>query len=108
MSKEIAKGREKMSVKAYAVKHRLSIFSVIKMVKAGELKSETVTEDGKERLYILIDKEREREIKQKIISPKESRDESQLKREVERLTREVRAMRAELEILKKELKREPK
>ena len=108
MSKEIAKDREKMSVKAYAVKHRLSIFNVVKMVKSGELKSETVTEDGKERLYILINKEKEREIKQKIINPKESGDESQLKREVERLTREVRAMRAELEILKRDLQRESK
>lgn len=93
-----------MTIKEYAVKHRLSIFNVVKMVKSGELKSETVSEEGKETLYILLDKEKEKEIREKIISPTESRGETVLKKDVERLTREVRALRAELEALKRELK----
>jgi len=96
--------KEKITIKEYAVKHRLSIFNVVKMVKSGELESETVTENGKETLYILLDKEKEKEIKQKIITPSESRDETVLRRDVERLTREVRALRAELEALKRDLK----
>ncbi len=93
-----------MTIKEYAVKHRLSIFNVVKMVKSGELESETVSEEGKETLYILLDKEKEKEIREKIISPTESRGETVLKKDVERLTREVRALRAELEALKRELK----
>ena len=93
-----------MTIKEYAVKHRLSIFNVVKMVKSGELESETATEEGKETLYILIDTEKEKEIRQKIVSPTKNSDETVLKRDVERLTREVRALRVELEALKRELK----
>ena len=98
--------KHRMTIKEYAVKHRLSIFNVVKMVKSGELKSETVSEEGKETLYILLDKEKEKEkeIREKIVSPTESMGETVLKRDVERLTREVRALRAELEALKRELK----
>jgi uncharacterized protein YceH (UPF0502 family) len=44
---------ERITLKAYAVKHKLSLFNVVKMVKSGELKSETVRENGKETTYIV-------------------------------------------------------
>lgn len=42
-----------MTMKTYAVKHKLSLFNVVKMIKSGQLKSETVEENGKEVTYIL-------------------------------------------------------
>ena len=102
--KETIIEKHRMTIKEYAVKHRLSIFNVVKMVKSGELESETVTEEGKETLYILLDTEKEKGIREKIVSPTESMGETVLKRDMERLTREVRALRAELEALKRELK----
>lgn len=42
-----------MTMKRYAVKHKLSLFNVVKMIKSGQLKSETVEENGKEVTYIL-------------------------------------------------------
>ncbi len=46
---------EKISIKSYAVKHKLSMFNVIKMTKSGQLPTETVVENGKDVVYILID-----------------------------------------------------
>jgi len=92
-----------MTIKAYAVKHRLSIFNVVKMLKAGEIESETVEEDGKELTYILTNDKKEEEVSQKIIKEPKS-NESALKDELSRLRYEVRALRAELEALKKSLK----
>ena len=43
---------EKLTIKAYATKHKLSIFNVVKMTKSGQLPTQTVEEDGKERVYI--------------------------------------------------------
>ncbi len=43
---------EKMTLKAYAVKHKMSMFNVVKLVKNGKVKSETVEEDGKNVVYI--------------------------------------------------------
>ena len=58
---------KKLTMKAYAVKHKLSIFNVIKMLKSGKLKSMIEEEEGKEITYILLDNEIEKEIKEKII-----------------------------------------
>jgi len=92
-----------MTIKAYAVKHRLSIFNVVKMLKAGEIESETVEEDGKEVTYIVTNDKKEEEVSQKIIKEPKS-NERALKDELSRLSNEVRALRAELEALKKSLK----
>jgi polyhydroxyalkanoate synthesis regulator phasin len=46
---------KKMTLKAYAVKHKISLFNVVKMVKSGQLQSEVVEENGKEITYILPD-----------------------------------------------------
>lgn len=46
---------QKMTLKQYATKQKMSLFNVVKMVKSGALKSETVEESGKEITYVLLD-----------------------------------------------------
>ena len=46
---------QKMTLKQYATKQKMSLFNVVKMVKSGVLKSETVEENGKEVTYVLVD-----------------------------------------------------
>jgi len=93
---------KKVTIKAYAVSHKLSIFNVMKMVKSAKLKSEVVEENGKEITYILIDEAIEAEVKQGIISI-EKKGESKLEEEMKLLSREVKLLRAEIEALKKKL-----
>ena len=45
---------EKLSIKAYAAKHKLSIFNVVKMTKSGQVPTETVVENGKDVVYIIL------------------------------------------------------
>ena len=58
---------ERITLKAYAVKHKLSIFNVMKMVKTEKVKSEVFTEKGREVTYILYDEESEEEIQEQIV-----------------------------------------
>ena len=53
---------EKISIKAYATRHKLSIFNVVKMTKSGQIPTETVVENGKDVVYILIDEDLENEV----------------------------------------------
>ena len=46
---------DKISIKAYAKKHKLSIFNVVKMAKSGQIPTETIVEEGKDVIYVLID-----------------------------------------------------
>ncbi len=48
-----------ITLQAYAVKHKLSVFNVIKMIKSNKLKSEEIEENGKKVLYIILDDESE-------------------------------------------------
>jgi len=91
---------QKVTIKAYAVKHKLSIFNVMKMVKAATLKSEVVEIDGKETTYILLDENTEAEVKKNIIPIEESSD-IKLKNEVYTLKNEVELLRKEIEEMKK-------
>jgi len=91
---------EQLTLKEYAVKHKLSIFNVMKMVKTGKVKSKTQEENGKEITYILLDEKREEEIKNAII-PLDEKEEGDLKEVVSILRKEVRALKEEVEILKK-------
>lgn len=45
---------EKMSIKAYAVSHKISIYDVIKMSKNGSLRTEVQKVDGKDEIFILV------------------------------------------------------
>jgi len=93
---------EKVTIKAYAVKHKLSIFNVMKMLKSGKLKSEIVEENGKEVTYIILDEATESEVKSGIVTI-EKKGEAKLREEMKILSSEVALLRAEIEALKKKL-----
>ena len=91
---------ERMTIKAYAVKHKLSIFNVMKMVKSGKVKSEVFQEKGREVTYILYDEKSEKEIQEQIV-PIENKKEIQMADELKLLKQEVALLRKEVEALKK-------
>lgn len=91
---------ERMTIKAYAVKHKLSIFNVMKMVKSGKVRSEVFQEKGREVTYILYDDESEKEIEEQIM-PIENKEESSMAEELSQLKQEVQWLRKEVEALKK-------
>ena len=93
---------QKVTIKAYAIKHKLSIFNVMKMVKSGKLKTDIVEENGKEKTYILLDEATENEVRKQIV-PLEEKEESTLKEEVKILKKEIQLLREEIEVLKKKL-----
>jgi len=93
---------ERIGIKAYAVKHKLSIFNVMKMIKSGKVKSEIFEEKGREVTYILYDDESENEIEEQIIS-RENKEEVQILESLRVLTQEVQALRKEIEDLKKKI-----
>ena len=80
---------EKLTVKQYAQKHKLSIYNVIKMTRTGALKSEKIEENGKEIVYILTDDGQENAVAKQIIPqnpPKSLKEENMLlKVEIQRL-----------------------
>ncbi len=42
-----------MSIKEYAIAHKISIYNVVKMTKNGTLKTETKKVDGKDETFII-------------------------------------------------------
>jgi regulator of PEP synthase PpsR (kinase-PPPase family) len=93
---------QKITIKAYAVKHKLSIFNVMKMARSGKLKTEIVEENEKEITYILLDEAIEKEIEEGIVSI-ELQEELTLREIVKVLQTEVKLLREEIEVLKKRL-----
>jgi len=93
---------QRVTIKAYAVKHKLSIFNVMKMLKSGKLKTEIVEENGKEVTYVLLDEVIEKEIEGSIV-PIEEQEEFTLREIVKILQKEVKFLREEIEVLKKRL-----
>lgn len=91
---------EKVSLKAYAVKHKLSLFNVIKMTKSGQIPIETVVENGKDVVYILIDEEIEENVTRTIESVKHKEPYS-MRKENELLKNEVEKLKKEIKELKK-------
>jgi len=91
---------KKISIKAYAVKHKLSIFNVMKMVKTGKLKSVIEEHNKKEITYILLDSEIEKEIKKNIV-PLSERESATIKEELKQLRIEILTLKNEIEVLKK-------
>lgn len=91
---------EKISIKSYAVKHKLSIFNVVKMTKSGQIPTETVVENGKDVVYILLDKDIEKEVQNSIIS-NESKEPYSLRKENTRLKKEIEKLKEEIATLKK-------
>jgi polyhydroxyalkanoate synthesis regulator phasin len=93
---------ERITIKAYAVKHKLSIFNVMKMVKSGKVKSEVYNEKGREVTYILLDEKREKEIKEQIV-PIEQKEDLMLHEEIKFLQKEIQLLREDVEELKKKI-----
>lgn len=93
---------KKMTIKEYAKKHKLSIFNVMKMVRAGSIKSETEVEEGKEIFYILEDEVQQKEVAGKIVQPSQ-KEPMDLETQVENLKKELQALRQEVAYLKTQL-----
>ena len=93
---------ERMTMKAYAVKHKLSIFNVMKMVKAGKVQSEVFQEKGREVTYILFDEEMEKEIREQIV-PMDEKEDLMLKEEIKFLRKEIQLLKEDVAALKKRL-----
>ncbi len=91
---------KKITLKAYAVKHKLSLFNVVKMTKSGQVPTETVVENGKDVVYILIDNEVEKNVTQTIQSVR-NKEPYSMRKENERLKIEVEKLKNEIELLKK-------
>jgi regulator of PEP synthase PpsR (kinase-PPPase family) len=91
-----------MTIKAYAVKHKLSIFNVMKMLRSGKVKSEVFNEKGREVTYILFDEETEKEITEHIV-PMEQKEESMLHQEIKFLRQEIELLKEDVAELKKRL-----
>lgn len=91
---------EKITIRAYAIKHKLSIFNVVKMIKSGQIPTEKVLENGKDIIYILIDKEDAENESAKAIVPQESREPYGLRKENALLKKEVEKLKLEIAALK--------
>ena len=89
---------ERMSIKTYAARNKLSMFNVVKMIKAGKLKSETVEEAGKEVTYILVEEEDRSSAKERRVQEEEAKESIETK--VARLEQEVAILKRELDALK--------
>ena len=90
---------EKLSIKAYAAKHKLSIFNVVKMTKSGQVPTETVVENGKDVVYILLDDDVEKKVKKSIVQ-EENKEPYSLKKENARLKQEIEKLKEEIALLK--------
>jgi len=90
---------EKLSIKAYAAKHKLSIFNVVKMTKSGQVPTETVVENGKDVVYILLDGDVEKEVKKSIVK-EENKEPYSLRKENARLKKEIEKLKEEIALLK--------
>ena len=91
-----------MTIKAYAVKHKLSIFNVMKMLRSGKVKSEVFNEKGREVTYILFDEETEKEVTEQIV-PMDQKEESVLRQEIKFLRKEIQLLKEDVAELKKRL-----
>jgi len=91
---------DKLTIKAYAKKHKLSIFNVVKMTKSGQLPTETVVEDDKETVYVLIDNDVENAVKKGIVK-EDNKEPTSLRKENERLKKEIQKLKEEIAVLKK-------
>jgi len=86
-------------MKAYAVKHKLSLFNVVKLVKSGKLKSETVMEEGKEKVYVIADENEAVGVKEAGTGIQHT-EEKGLEARVAQLEAEIKILRREMEALK--------
>jgi esterase/lipase len=93
---------QKMTLKAYAVAHKLSIFNVMKMVKSKKLLSEEIEVDGKVTIYIIMDEKIEQEVKEGIVS-ENPYIKMNVENEILALKKEVKYLKDEIEMIKREV-----
>ena len=93
---------EKMSIKSYAIKHKLSMFNVMKMVKSGKLVTDTEEKDGREVTYIVIDDATEKEVEMSIVNFSENKS-ATIEEEIELLKLELGILKNEISMLKQEV-----
>ena len=93
---------DKVTIKTYAVKHKLSIFNVMKMVKNEKLKSVVEEVDGKEVTYVLLDETTEEEVKKAIV-PLSERESANIKEELKVLRAELRILKSDIALLKEKI-----
>ncbi len=94
----------KMTLKSYAVKHKMSMFQVVKLVKSGKVKSETVEEHGKNVVYILEEEQKTAPVANATVTTEQNGNVSESKgllRRVDILEDEVRTLRLEIDALKR-------
>ncbi len=89
---------EKLSLKAYAVKNKMSLFSVVKLVKSGKVKSSTEEVDGKDVTYVLLEDEG-KQTSEKV--KEETKVSFHIEEELKKLILEVAVLKEEIEKLKK-------
>ena len=58
---------EKVTLREYAKRHKLSYFNVMKMAKSGDVKSVVEMVEGKEVTYVLMDEAQEKKVSESII-----------------------------------------
>jgi len=58
---------EKVSLREYAKRKKLSYFHVMKLVRNGKVQSETVEENGKDVSYILLEDEVEQAVNEGVV-----------------------------------------
>ena len=92
---------EKLTIREYAIKNKLSTFNVVKMTRSGELQTETTEKDGKEILLICIDEMVEKEVSKKIEKKSVSRG---LRAENLMLKKEIAHLKEALENCQNKLK----
>ncbi|MBD3789120.1 MAG: hypothetical protein IE885_01920 [Campylobacterales bacterium] len=90
---------QKMTIKEYAQKHKLSIFNVVKMTRSGELETQTVNENGKDIIFIIVKNENTINIKESQVS--DTTEPYSLRKENERLKAEILQLKEEIKELKK-------
>jgi hypothetical protein len=81
---------ERLTVRQYAKKKKLSIYNVIKLARTGQIKSESVAENGKEVLYILDEEVDEKPRESGLQTPKTPEEEIvMLKARIKKLEEEL-------------------
>ncbi len=88
---------QKLTIKQYATKYKLSIYNVIKMTKSGELNIETVEENGKEKVYILLEDLPKQKLKKE---PKQEKSYKNLQEENDLLKEEIKRLKKALKLCK--------
>ncbi len=83
------------TIKQYAIKHKMSIYQVVKLVASGKLKTQTKKVHGKETAYILEEEPRASK-EQPSDRPK---DEKELEARVARLEEEVATLKRTIDKL---------